>query len=91
MREQIEREPFHIDHLIVSFCREAHINDVAFEAVSIARHSLSDVLMRLDGWEFLVTPHMDVPEVIEAYRKQPGWFVDESDGPKVAEKEVVNE
>ncbi len=80
MREQTEREPFHCERIIMEFQRKAHITDVAFEAVTIAHRTLCDVTLRLDGWEFTVTPHMDVPEVVEAYHKQPGWFVETMPG-----------
>ncbi len=79
MREQTEREPFHCERIIMEFQRKAHITDVAFEAVTIAHRTLCDVTLRLDGWEFDVTPHMDVPEVVEAYHKQPGWFVESAE------------
>ncbi len=88
MREQTEREPFHCERIIMEFHRKAHILDVAFEAVTISKRTLCDVTLRLDGWEFDVTPHMDVPEVVEAYRKQPAWFVEPvvSDGLAVVDE-----
>lgn len=79
MREQIEREPFHCERIIMTFKRGAHITDVAFEAATIAHRTLCDVEIRqggIGGWEFTVTPHMDIPEITEAYYKQPEWFVE---------------
>lgn len=79
MREQIEREPYHTERIIMTFKAKTHITDVAFEAVTISHLTRQDVEIRLGGiggWEFTVTPHMDVPEIVEAYQKQPGWFVE---------------
>ena len=65
---EIKQEPFHTKQITIEFDRKAHITDVAFEAVSIARRALRDVTLVLDGWKFLVTPSMDVPEIIEELR-----------------------
>lgn len=77
MNEHIEREPYHVNQLFVIFDRKTSILDAAYEAVSISRLAQCDVEMVLDGWHFDVTPHMDVPEIVEAYRKQPDWFVED--------------
>ncbi len=77
--EEQKREPYHCERIIMTFKKNVHITDVAYEAVMIAARTLCDVEIRMGGiggWEFTVTPHMDVPEVVEAYRKQPGWFVE---------------
>ncbi len=96
MREQTEREPYHCDRIIMTFKKGVHITDVAYEAVTIAARTLCDVEIRMGGiggWEYTVTPHMDVPEVVEAYHKQPAWFVESTESQMAAldEEPLVSE
>lgn len=87
MREQIEREPFHVGRIVMVFQSTTHIQDVAFETVTIAALTLREVVVWYDGLKFTVTPHLDVPDVIETYRAlQAKWHATNPDGPHVGGK-----